>query len=226
MTINVKINIISLREAITVSTYNMIKEHFGYDEPILTTDIEAIFPDRSRPWIDKTLKTLIDRKQLRRFSAGVYYIPRKTLFGESLLNPQKVITKKYVENDTETYGYLSGTALLNSLGLTTQVPNIITIVTNNESSRGRTVSVGNQSVYVMKSNTEITKENKATLQFLEIAKSVNLNDLDKIERYNLERYIEDNNITLTAIGKYCSFFPDYVSKRILEGNLIEKLAQR
>ena len=215
-----------MKGVITVTAYNIIKENFGYDEPILASDIEAMFPERSRPWIDKTIKTMVDENQIKRFSTGVYYIPRKTLFGDSLLNPQKVIVKKYIKNGIETYGYVSGTALLNLLGLTTQVPNMITVVTNNESSRGRKVAVGNQSVYVIKSNTEITKENCAALQFLEAVKLVDLNDLDEIEKCNLEKYIDDNSITLTMVSKYCSFFPDYVSKRVLGGSLIGKLAQQ
>lgn len=226
MTSNVKINIISMKGVITVTAYNRIKENFGYDEPILASDIEAMFPERSRPWIDKAIKTMVDENQIKRFSTGVYYIPRKTLFGESLLNPQKVVVKKYIKNATETYGYVSGTALLNSLGLTTQVPNMVTVVTNHESSRGRKVAVGNQSVYVIKSNAEITRENCAALQLLEAFKLTDLNDLDEIEKYNLEKYIDDNNITLTMVGKYCSFFPDYVSKRVLGGSFIGKLAQQ
>ena len=51
---------------------------------------------------------------------------------------------------------------------------------------------------------------------------LHLNDLDEIERYNLEKYIDDNNITLTMVSKYCSFFPDYVSKRVLSSELIKK----
>ena len=57
-------------------------------------------------------------------------------------------------------------------------------------------------------------------------KLIDLNELDEIERYNLEKYIDDNNITLTMVSKYCSFFPDYVSKRVLGGSLIGKLAQQ
>lgn len=209
-----------------MSVYNIIKEKFDYDEPIFVSDIEATFPERSRPWVDKTIKTLLEKNQFKRFSTGVYYIPRKTLFGDSLLNPQKVVAKKYIENGRETYGYISGTALLNLLGLSTQVPNTITVVSNNESSRGRMITLGNQSVYVMKSTAKITKDNCSTLQFLEAMKDIDLDNLDEIEIYNLEKYIDDNNITLAKISEYCNFFPDYVSKRVLGGCLIGKLAQQ
>ncbi len=226
LTMNVKINIISLKGVFTLTSFYKIKDSFDCDEPIFTSDIEAMFPERSRPWIDKTIKLMIEEKLLRRFSSGVYYIPRKTLFGDSLLNPQKVISKKYIRDNNEIYGYFSGTALLNSLGLTTQVPNTPTIVSNKESSRGRRVSIGNQSVYVIKSDALITKENCAVLQFLEAIRLIDLSDLDKTRRDNLEKYIYDNNISLKAVSKYSSFFPDYVAAKLLGGNLIEKLTRQ
>ncbi len=206
--------------------YNEIISKFNCDEPIFVEDIQAVFPDRSRPWIDKTIKTMVDEKILKRFSNGVYYISRKTIFGDSILNPQKVILKKYIKDKTETFGYVSGMTLLNNLGITTQVPNTLTVVSNNESSRGRTVTIGNQSVYVMKSSTKINNENYATLQLLEAIKLIDFNELDEIEKYNIEKYICDNKITLEMVSKYCSFFPDYVSKRVLGGSLIAKLAQQ
>lgn len=209
-----------------MTVYNKIIDNFNCDEPIFVEDIQAMFPERSRPWIDKTIKTMVDENMLKRFSNGVYYISRKTVFGDSLLNPQKVILKKYIKDKAEIFGYVSGIALLNRLGITTQMPNKLTIVSNNESSRGRTVTIGNQSVYVMKSSTRVNNENYATLQLLEAIKLIDLNELDEIEKYNIEKYISDNKITLEMVSKYCSFFPDYVSKRVLRGSLIAKLAQQ
>lgn len=226
LTFGVKINIINLKGVIFINIYNTIKESFSCDEPIFSSDIERLFPERSRPWIDKVIKTMLDKNQLKRFSTGVYYIPRKTLMGESLLNPQKVITKKYIRNGADTFGYVSGTALLNKLGLTAQVPNLITVVTNNESSRGRKVMIGSQPVYIMRPYTEITNENYTALQLLEAVKLVDINDLDKTEKGNLEKYINDNSITLPMVSKYCTFFPDYVSKRVLGGSLIGILTQQ
>ena len=41
-----------------------------------------------------------------------------------------------------------------------------------------------------------------------------------------EKYINDNSITLPMVSKYCTFFPDYVSKRVLGGSLIGILTQQ
>lgn len=208
-----------------MNIFNEISEKFNTDEPILIEDIEKMYPQRSRPWIDKAIKTLVDGKQLKRFSTGVYYIPRKTVLGDSILNPRKVIAKKYIQNSQDIYGYLGGTSLLNSFGLTTQVPNVITVISNNESTRGRKVEVGSQSVYLCKPPTKITKSNFKTLQFCELIRLIDLDKLDSIEIKNLENYIKENNISLSSISKYCSVFPDSVSRKILGGPLIEKLAQ-
>lgn len=208
-----------------MNIFNELSEKFNTDEPILIEDIEKMYPQRSRPWIDKAIKTLVDSKQLKRFSTGVYYIPRKTVLGDSVLNPRKVIAKKYIQNSQDIYGYLGGTSLLNSFGLTTQVPNVITVISNNESTRGRKVEVGSQSVYLCKPPTKITKANFKTLQFCELIRLIDLDKLDSIEIKNLENYIKENNISLSSISKYCSVFPDSVSRKILGGPLIEKLAQ-
>ena len=208
-------DIITLKGVRSVTSYEFIKDSFGYDEPILVEDIETLFPERSRPWIDKTIRTMVDERMLKRFSTGVYYIPRQTIFGESVLNP----------HERETFGYVAGLSLLNSLGLTTQVPNIITVISNNESSRGREVVVGNQKVYIMKSSAKINSDNCATLKLLETIKLIDLNELDEFEKYNLEKFIQDNNITLKKVSEYCKYFPDYVSKRILGDGLIEKFTQ-
>ncbi|MGN0535519.1 MAG: DUF6088 family protein [Eubacterium sp.] len=208
-----------------MNMFDELASKFKADEPILVEDIERLYPDRSRPWIDKAIRTMIDNKQIKRFSTGVYYIPRKTILGDSVLNPRKVIVKKYIQDSQEVYGYLGGASLLNSFGLTTQVPNVITVISNNESTRGRKIEIGNQSVYLCKPPTTITKSNFKTLQFCELIRLIDFDTLDSIEIKNLENYIDENNISLSGISKYCSAFPDSVSRKILGGPLIEKLTQ-
>ncbi|MCI9318680.1 MAG: hypothetical protein HFH05_01220 [Lachnospiraceae bacterium] len=44
------------------------------------------------------------------------------------------------------YGYFSGAAVTNRIGLTTQMPAILEIITSKESTKGRTATVGFQTV--------------------------------------------------------------------------------
>ena len=77
----------------------------------------------------------------------------------------KVIIRKYIQSTTETYGYFAGATFANQIGLTTQMPATLEIVTSKESTEGRTVTVGSQAVRLKRSVTTITSENTGLLQF-------------------------------------------------------------
>ncbi|MBQ7204199.1 MAG: hypothetical protein IJS03_09360 [Eubacterium sp.] len=207
-----------------MNSYDVIIDSFEPDEPIFVDDIKKLFPEKSRPWIDKALKSMLDSNRIKRYDQGVYYIPRKTIFGDSKLNPNIVLTKRYINDKNNIYGYTSGITLLNKLGLTTQMSNTITIVSNKESSRGRAITVGRQKAYLMKAPCEITNQNCNVLQLLEAIRILDTSKTDETESENLRQFIKQNNITLADVSKYCEYFPDYVSKRILGGNVIGILA--
>lgn len=208
-----------------MNIYEDLKKSFNPDEPIFIDDIEKMYPDKSRPWIDKAIKLMVDKNQISRFSTGIYYIPRQTILGPSFLNPQKVIAKKYLKDEDQTVGFFGGLSLLNMFGLTTQVPNTITVITNNESTRGRRIKLGKQDIYLSRPTVEISDSNYILLQFLEMIKLINFDQLDEIELNNIKKYISENGITLKDVSKYCTSYPDSVSKKILGGPLLESLTQ-
>ena len=74
-----------------MTLYDVLLETYGYNEPILTNEIQ--FNNYSKPWIYKELKRLCDTGEIKRFEKGVYYIPKKSSLGMSLLNPAKVVEK-------------------------------------------------------------------------------------------------------------------------------------
>lgn len=53
-----------------------------------------------------------------------------------------------MQNKSETYGYVTGISFANQLGLTTQMPAVIEVVTNRESTNGRMIMVGNLKVRI------------------------------------------------------------------------------
>ena len=100
LTLNVNYYIFVLeKDVIGMTVYETIFGRFSPDEPILIEDIQGLFPGKSRPWIDKVIRTMVDEGLIKRFSNGIYYIPRKTIFGDSILSTDKVISKKYLSND-------------------------------------------------------------------------------------------------------------------------------
>lgn len=200
-----------------------ILSEFKPDEPILVEDVIRMFPDRSRQWVDNTLSNMTSSKQLNRYSTGVYYILSSTGRGSRSLNPYMVIEKKYITDGDSVYGYYGDKYLLRKLGLIRLFPEVITIITNREKSRGRKIRVGNTEVYLIKSPTEITRENQPILQLLEVIRLIDVNMFSGTEKEHLINYILHNRITIFDIRQYCEYFPDVVSKRILTGYVYDSL---
>lgn len=125
-------------------------ENYGYNEPIFLNDLKIEWLSENA--VRQSVKRLVAKGFLERYANGIYYIPKAGgLLEKSYLDPLLVIMRKYVRNKYETYGYITGLSFVNQLGLTTQMPAVIEIVTNTEATNGRTVMVGSQKVRVKKS---------------------------------------------------------------------------
>ena len=206
-----------------MTLYDVLLETYGYNEPILTNEIQ--FNNYSKPWIYKELKRLCDSGEIKRFEKGVYYIPKKSPLGMSLLNPAKVVEKKYIKRNEDVCGYYAGYYLLNLLGLSTQVPNIIEIYSNNESSKVRDIRIGSQNIRVRKPRVDITSENAPVLTFLELMNIVDVHSLDDEKKKIIEKYLSDYNISRKDITKYSPAYPDKAVRTMVESEVIYSVAQ-
>ncbi len=206
-----------------MTLYDVLLETYGYNEPILTNEIQ--FNNYSKPWIYKELKRLCDTGEIKRFEKGVYYIPKKSPLGMSLLNPAKVVEKKYIKRNEDVCGYYAGYYLLNLLGLSTQVPNIIEIYSNNESSKVRDIRIGSQNIRVRKPRVDITSENAPVLVFLELMNIVDVHSLDDEKKKTIEKYLSDYNISRKDITKYSPAYPDKAVRTMVESEVIYSVAQ-
>ena len=173
-------------------------ENYGHNEPIFLNDlkIEGLSDNAVR----QSVKRLVANGFLERFDKGIYYIPKQDgLLGKSCLDQVLVIMRKYVRNESETYGYVTGMTFANQLGLTTQVPAIIEIVTNREATNGRTVTVGNQKVRIKKAAGAVSDNNADLLQFLDC-----IGQAKKYSELSMEEIIE----IMGAFGKWKGFTRD------------------
>ena len=202
--------------------FEYLLEQFGSNEPIMSSEIS--FEGYSKPWIYKQLNILVEEGKLVRFEKGVYYIPTDTVFGKSLLNPRKVIEKKYISDSTGVVGYYSGVTFQNQLRLSTQMSNVIEIYTNNELSKVRDVFVGNQKVLLRRARTKITDANFAVLSFLELMNDSPPSFLDEERKEIIKNYISANGITRKAITEYAPVFPDKVMRNLIESEVIYSVA--
>ena len=148
----------------------MLKEYlmdnYGYNEPIFLNDLSI--DGLSDNAVRQSMKRLVASGFLERYDNGIYYIPKRGgLLGKSYLDPSVVIMRKYVENKSNVYGYVTGLSFANQLGLTTQMPAVIEVVTNREATNGRMVMIGNQKVKVKKAAITISEDNAELLQLLD-----------------------------------------------------------
>lgn len=113
-----------------------LMENFGYNEPIFLNhlSIEGL----SQNAIAQSVESLCSDSFLEKYDNGIYYIPKQDgVLGKSYLDPFLVILRKYVQNKSETFGYMTGISFANQLGLTTQMPAVLEIVSNHEATKIR-----------------------------------------------------------------------------------------
>ena len=102
--------------------YDYLLETFGKNEPIFLSDIH--YEDYSDIWLKKKLAKLCESNQVIRYERGIYYIPVKTPFGNSILNPNRIIERKYLSEKGNRIGFYTGITALQQAGLSTQMSNI------------------------------------------------------------------------------------------------------
>ena len=203
--------------------FDYLLDTYGYNEPILVNEI--LFHNYSKPWLYKELNWLCDNEKIVRFDKGLYYIPKQTIIGKSLLNPRKVIEKRYIKSGGNTFGYYSGQFLMNQLGLSNQMPNVIEIYTNNESAKTREIKVKNQRVKLRKARVEVTSDNVVVLRFLELMNIMPLTFIDGEKKEKLRKYILENEIRRKDITKYAPFFPNKTMRTLVESEVVYSVTQ-
>ena len=197
-------------------------DEFNYNEPISINSIR--YYNYSRQWLFKELKSLIEKGEIKRFTNGIYYIPKKMFYGHSYLDPRKVVERRFISNGVDIYGYISGVSLLNQVGLTTQVPNLIELVTNRETTRVRDINVGNQRVRARRARTTITMENVNVLQLLDLMTAIKPVNMGDTERFMLSKYTKSSGVTRASVMQYLCYFPARTATNLVECGVVYELA--
>jgi hypothetical protein len=203
-----------------------LKTEFGIGEPIFIEDVT--FENRSRSWVYKELKKLVDQGRLKRFCRGIYYFPKILPWGtESTLSGDKIIERRYIADGKEIYGYVGGFPLLNMAGLTTQVPARGIVISNNANTQGRYVIIGNGKTFIKKSQVTVTKENVKILQFLELMYVVSQAKFDGLSENDialLKKCADMTNVTKNSVNSYMGAFPQKAINTMLESGVYDALA--
>lgn len=196
-------------------------EYYGYNEPIFLNYLSV--DDVSDNAVRQTVKRLVASGFLKRYDNGIYYIPKNgSLLGKSYLDPSMVIMRKYVENKYERYGYVTGLSFANQLGLTTQMPAVMEVVTNRESTNGRMIMVGNQKVRVKKPSIPVSETNAELLQLLDIVgQAEKYTELTIKETINiLITYMRKKKFTKKQLSEVTAALTGATAKKLIEWGMI------
>lgn len=181
------------------------------NEPIFIEDIKDYImqfyneDDKEKVFnnIKAILNRLIKENIIKAAYKGIYYIPKKNIFGEMPLAIRKIIQYKYlVDKFGNVKGYITGAILFNKVGLTTQVPNIMDITTNECKNYNKyTNDYFNTTIRMPK--IEITNENYKYLQLFDLIENKdNINiEVDNADEI-IYKFIQENELDFEKILKY------------------------
>ena len=186
-------------------------DEFPYDEPIFIDEIKDYLKKYIKDNFDNVFKNiyvyinrLVKANKIVQFIKGIYYKPLKGTFGYKPLNINKVIDKKYIYDYNGQKGYFSGAYLFNKLGLTTQIPKEILIVTN-ECPNANDYNNKNLGVVIRKPKIEINYDNYKYLQLFDILiNKDNIKIETEKEKEIIYKFIKDNRLEFEKIFEYAN----------------------
>lgn len=202
-----------------------LMENFGYNEPIFLNDLSV--EGLSDNAVRQGVKRLVVSGFLERYDSGIYYIPKcGGLLGKSYLDPYLVVMRKYIQNKSETYGYVTGISFVNQLGLTTQMPAVLEVVTNRESTNGRMITVGSQKVRIKKPAVTISDSNAELLQLLDsIGQAEKYTELTMEETIDtMISYVKRKCFTKEQLSEVSSALTGATAKKLIEWGIIYEFA--
>ena len=202
--------------------YDYIIANYDKDEPIFLSEL----PGNSKDYVRQEMKQLVDDGKVERLYNGVYYLAYTTILGtKGKVSVDKYLEKKYIAPGGAVSGYITGIQLANMYGFTTQNPACIEVCSNEATTKQRKVDIDGRKIIVYKPVTEITEENRATLQFLDLMSSIDkYSELSgDLLKEKLLQFVKSINVDFEQVKEYISLFPDRVYRNIYQGGLMKEL---
>jgi hypothetical protein len=200
--------------------FDYIINTYQEGEPIFFADL--MIENVSKPAVSQQLKTLCNHGKLVKYDNGVYYIPRKSRLKSSVGPSADMVAKyRFIQRGERIEGFYAGNTFANQLGITTQVPRIVEIASNNTNSSPREVTIGNRRFFVKKPVAVVTAENVYVLQMLDLLKDLDIY-LDysyKFAKQKFAEYIEEHEISRADVDQYIRKYPSVIFKNYYEVEL-------
>lgn len=192
--------------------YNFIKDHYKEAEPIFFSDL--LRENITEQDLKLQIKELCENGLLQQYDSEVYFIPKKTTLNSTVgPNADMVARYRFISKGDNVDGFYAGNTFANQIGISTQVPYVIEIVSNNVSTDGE-VLIGNRRFCVKKPVVPITRENVYVLQMLELLKNLDayLDCTYEEAREKFAEYISVCEITKSEVEMYIKEYPESTRK--------------
>ena len=202
--------------------YDYIVANYAKDEPIFLAEL----PGKSKEIVRQEMKKLTDEGKVERLYNGVYYLSYRTILGtKGKVSVDKFIQKKFLEANGTTSGYITGMQLANMFGFTTQNPSCYEVCSNEASTKQRKLEIDGRQIIVYKPVMDVSKENKGTLQFLDLMSTIDRYSEICGEEFStkLRAFITSVGVDFELVKRYISLFPDRVYRNIYQGGLMNEL---
>jgi hypothetical protein len=162
-------------------------------------------PSNKKSSVAIELSRLFKKGVIKKISKGKFYKPKQTRFGEIAPSDEEIAKSYLVEENA----YITGYGGYNQLGLTTQIPNVITIASNRVPSR---ISVKNVNIRFVPNIANSGEKETQILQILDALRDI--------------KNIPDNspNDVVLLIKKIVKKFEEKKIKKMLE--LVNKYPPR
>lgn len=197
-----------------MNCYNMVMEYINNKEkgtPIFIEEVKThiikFYDEKEKEKVFNNVKSILNRMKkegiIETVYKGVYYIPTENIFGKMVLGKKEIIRKKYImDEDGNVKGYITGAKLFNDMHLTTQVPNVIDIATN-ECKNFNKYENKNLNVIIRKPKIKVNNENYKYLQLFDLIENkdnigIEVDNPDEI----IYKFIEENELDFEKIIKY------------------------
>lgn len=124
--------------------------------------------DKAKAAVNVKLKRMCDHGDIRRLRKGEYCRVRQTVFGPILPDIDQLMAARMTLKNGVRIGYESGASLFNRIGLTTLLPRVVEITTNDYGAR---LPEGCR-IRLKKPAAKITDDNWKYLQFIDAVRQI------------------------------------------------------
>ena len=204
-----------------------LKKYFELNEPIFTGEILEAMQEYSRPRVYQLIAEAEKNGELVRYDNGIYYMPKQTEFGRSVPTVNSVVNKKYIRDKGDTFGIYGRYVIELNFLVSSQVPNVIEVITNNESRKVREIEIRGPKVILRKSRLPITNENEGAYTLMELFNNIDMKQYRKNRniRDSVLEYIREKKITRNSILSLADAFPAKAMKNMAISGVLYEIAQ-